>query len=792
MKETSELLIAYIGEDLYKKSQDISDNSLKIIFLRENPLKIRCVIYEKDNLYNIIIDEEKNKIFHECPSILMHETFEGKLCLHLVKLVFSVKLDLAYKLLDILDKNLISIEDSFSKERTRNFILFANNFKDIHSRLEAFYYLNNPTIEIINSEILRAHLKSLIDKNYFLELFYLINIFSKEYPDRFLEKYREIIIKGFLKFFKSIEEFSFPNLLRIIDLTEKILENINFNSKIFEEVFLKHLTKFVVQSDFKHKYIVYYFARIYSNRKKHRIKTLNGNIGIKDDKVFKKRILDIFFALINDLYMLEDVEIMKKQMKALRIPEELYIVEYESYIQEVSQLINRFYLRKLAFLKLLTKKNRIHKAKANFKKINNTFIVEHDPTYLTNKFYIEYLLPHLGFFGEKKNLIKSRDIGQNFYIFERLFDFDWKKFPSVLYFKNKFWGDSMNPSIKSKQGYPLLRYGVDYFLDAGIEFPNIDKIMIVEWDLAKEPINGSNVIAYGPNLLIPDFNHHLFNDLKPFDLCYCKKIAEEIYKNKYKVIEIIAKCSFKDAIDSISKGMSYVEGYYPLSLVEKALKKEISPFRAIQILEEDPRKKFVPHFHQFIHEFKEFLFKTIFQGDNHLFDDLGKISENNIETILSILNLSNYFIGIQIPYNEIIYTLINPQITKDALREEIINVIHKIIKDILEKKEIGSTFIFDLDKMRNTPFSKYSTEISNIRRDEFENLSIYKINKEQILMYDVSRIARTYYGAKILEILKVRGILRLNEELFRKFEDITQKLGLSLNVIDRENNFDFS
>ena len=102
--------------------------------------------------------------------------------------------------------------------------------------------------------------------------------------------------------------------------------------------------------------------------------------------------------------------------------------------------------------------------------------------------------------------------------------------------------------------------------------------MIVEWDLANKPRQGSLVNAYGTQIVIPDQNNSLYHDLKPFDLCYCQKTPVKIEGNIIKIINVITKCSFKDAISSIEKGMAIIEGYYPLGLIRSVLSKNVSPF----------------------------------------------------------------------------------------------------------------------------------------------------------------------------------------------------------------------
>ncbi|MBA7586205.1 hypothetical protein ES708_28201 [subsurface metagenome] len=86
--------------------------------------------------------------------------------------------------------------------------------------------------------------------------------------------------------------------------------------------------------------------------------------------------------------------------------------------------------------------------------------------------------------------------------------------------------------------------------------------------------------------------------------------------------------------------------------------------------------------------------------------------------------------------------------------------------------------------MKYTPFSIYYNEILNIRKDEFEQSSIFKQKDKNSTSYDISKIARTYYGAKILEILHSKGKFTVEQIIYNKFKKIVQELGITLNTIN--------
>jgi len=308
--------------------------------------------------------------------------------------------------------------------------------------------------------------------------------------------------------------------------------------------------------------------------------------------------------------------------------------------------------------------------------------------------------------------------------------------------------------------------------------------MIIEWDLADKPIQGSIVNAYGSQIIIPDYNNPLFHDLKPFDLCYCKKTPVKIESNIIKTINVITKCSFKDAIKSISKGMEFIEGYYPLSLVKAVLNKEINPLHANEILVNKPNKLFIPNYNIFIKAFNEFLLNYIFKERDYIFEELKNDIDHNTNQILTLLNLNDDLAGLELPYTEILKEALYPNITLKEYKSRILKEIHSMINNLLNKRELGCTIIFDLKKIQHTPFFKYSNKILEIRKNEFEMSEIIRLHNEDEITYDMSQIVKTYYGKKFFKILQIKGMSNLKPEKFKKFREFSSKLNLKLEIVD--------
>ena len=464
--------------------------------------------------------------------------------------------------------------------------------------------------------------------------------------------------------------------------------------------------------------------------------------------------------------------------QVLDIPKDKFYENYKNYKNEIKELEKKVYLKKFAFLKFLIEKNKIKKTKIAFRKKRNTYEVNHDTENFENPAY-KYIIKHLGFYGLNDSTIKSSDIGINYLIITDLFLDDLNNFQDIFYYKKQFWGEENDYEINPIDVYSLVSDNLDYNFDIDQNYSNLNDLLIIEWDLANKPRQGSLVNAYGAQIVIPDQNNPLFHDLNPFDLCYCQKIPVIIERNIIKTINVITKSSFKDAIKSVSKGIEFIEGYYPLSLVKSVMQKKMNPFEANRILAENPNRFFIPNYEKFVKAIREFLFNFINKERTYIYQELRNNPEK-VNQFLILLNLTTEFSGLDIPYSEIIEELLQNQLDLNEFRKKLLENVHEFIRNLLLKKEIGTTNIFNLNKMRHTPFIRYSNEIIDIRREEFEKSKIYNHNNE----FDITNLKKTYYGQEFSKILDIIQVSKIKGEVFSKIVQFSSKLKLKLNIID--------
>ncbi|MCK4381015.1 MAG: hypothetical protein KAW51_07730 [Candidatus Lokiarchaeota archaeon] len=781
-KSISSFIIDKFGLNLYQKSLRFLTNKINIIDVEEDPINIRSIILDNEREFHLIIDEKNNEIFHDCPSFLIHPEREKKICVHLIKFLLVIKSSIAQNILENLKSYTLTSEDIGSHKKRKNFLLLANSCFDNNNCVEALSYLNKAIFNQFDSEdIIKTYLNTAIDNNLFIEFFeFLKNGYENEL-ETYILKFNSNIEKGFIKFLNSISEYSFFDLLKIIESMDKMFEfkKISFLASEFDK-----LNKLVKSPNFNNNYFsIYLIKRNYNEF---------INLNPKFTEIFsqvqleslKSKLINYFFSEIDNFCVIDKLKLLKKQFQVINIPKKTFYDEYKRYKKEIQELEKKVYLKKFSFLKLLMEKYNIIKTKGEFRKKRNTYIVKHSEDNLKNPVY-NYIISRIGFFGLNEQTIKSSEIGINYYIMKELFLDDISSFQDVFYYRQQFWGEMEDYEIKSIDGLSLSSEIIEYSYD--IDYKYSDDLMIIEWDLAHKPFQGSIVNAYGSQIIIPDYNNPLFHDLKPFDLCYCKKTPVKIESKIIKTINVIKKCSFKDAIKSVSKSMEFIEGYYPLSLVRAVLNREIDPFHANEIVFHNPNKLFVPNYNAFIKAFNEFLLNYIFKEKDYIFEELKNDIVPNTNQILTLLNLNNELSGLDLPYTEILKRNIYPDIALKEFKSRFLNEIHSIVKNILNQRKFGSTIIFDLKKMKHTPFFKYSNEILDIRKEEFESSEVFRFYDKDEVLYDMTESIKTYYGKKFLEILHKEKKLILKPEEFKKFHDFSSKLNLKLKIVNKNN-----
>ena len=217
-KSPSEIIIQEFGEKIYQKAVDFPYNKINLILIKKDPIKIRSIILEEEREFHLIIDQEKREIFHDCPSFLIYSEKKEKICVHFLKLMLIIEEPIAIELLNNLDSYLLTSEDFGSDKKGQNFLQLANNCFKSNNCVEGLNYLNKAAINRCNCEdVINRYLELSIKNNLYLEFFQFLQGSYENDLKEYLDLYQEQIKRGFKKFFSSIADYSFFDLLRIRD-----------------------------------------------------------------------------------------------------------------------------------------------------------------------------------------------------------------------------------------------------------------------------------------------------------------------------------------------------------------------------------------------------------------------------------------------------------------------------------------------------------------------------------------------------------------------------------------------
>ena len=767
-QERTNLIKETFGQALFTMANKFIDSQINIIQDIEAPIDFRAIVLDDNNReFHIIINEKNSFIFHDCPYFLK----KNSPCFHIVKSLLIMPISMSFKILNNLQNYQLLSEDLGSRLKNETYLIESNICFNQKKFVEGLNYIKKAFLNKKDSEeIIINYLESSLKSNLLIEFFEFSELIVSEHST-LISKYIE---KTFKKLLPSIKEYSFFDILRIIESLIKIFSfvKIDFISNFFEE-FNKLLKSKNLNDNYFSIFLIYNYAIELEKSNPKFIGCLTEEIFLN----FQEKILKYFHKQIDNFCLIDELTLLINHFGIFNIDQTMYLDAYKTYKEEINQLDKKAYLKKFAFLKIFIEKFKIKKFSLNLQKKRNLYYVVHDPKNMNIPAY-RYLIDHIGFNPVNEYVISSQEIGVNYFIFQELYDDDFNK-TDILYYKNQFWKND-NQFFSPLEGLTLIQEEIEH-LDY-IDYPliNPDDTILVEWDLANSPQKGCFVNSFDSRQIIPDPNNPLTPELKPFDLCFCRKEALSIEGNTLKTVQIIHKCSAQEAINAIANGMQFIERYFPLHLVKSVIEKEISAFDAFDIINNNPNASFIGNYDNFKNAFNKFLFKFIDTEKDLIYSKIFENPKNSYDKLIILMNLQNIITSINKDLANTLYEIVPKYRRLKDLKIAFINEIHNYISQLLKSNETGSTIIFDLKKLSNTPFLKYIKDILLIRKNEFEKIILKKINDK----YDFTPFVKTYYGNYFSKMLKIpkKEIIHLTEVDFKKIKEYSDKLGLKLEM----------
>ena len=222
----SENLTKLFGAKLYQKAVEFPKNKVKIIAIREKPIKVRSIILDHVREFHLVINEKRFEIFHDCPSFLIHTERRDKMCIHIVTLLTFLEEELASKIIENLDSYVLTSEDFGSKRKRKNFLILANSCLETNNCVEGLNYLNKAIINQKDCEtIIERYLLTSIENNLYIEFFEFLQSSFENELENYLLKFNKLIEKGIKRFLPAIPHYTFFEILRILESVDKFLEH---------------------------------------------------------------------------------------------------------------------------------------------------------------------------------------------------------------------------------------------------------------------------------------------------------------------------------------------------------------------------------------------------------------------------------------------------------------------------------------------------------------------------------------------------------------------------------------
>ncbi|MHA1507394.1 MAG: hypothetical protein ACTSO6_01675 [Promethearchaeota archaeon] len=673
---------------------------------------------------NIFQDDQRVTIVHDCPDFKKNTKF----CKHIVKVLLLLEPDICKSVCqDIRTINFSANFNLIKQSKTENFIVKAEELIKDSKYYEAINFLEQAHKESNNLD----YIKKIAD----ISLKYKLN-------DQFIKyavKFKEIRdhITDYPKFisslFNNIVEFElYRKINTILNLQNlfldfpkrQVVETIKkMNVSTLENPILRYLLlhKFAPE-----KYLDDFFKK-FPKSSKIDLKTQIAELTLESVKeailnMESEDNMDGYLAIAKNCNFNNSSEIFS---------------QIGVYKEKLSKLYLEGLKQKHGFLRSLvianTQSDKLKQMKFNFRYNYPTLIWVSSSRSEIPLYY--YILEKCGLERHHLEYLEQSYFIENFPVFNEIFDGNNPVRNPV----KTFWG-SENPKIKNTVYTDKV---ID--LDFDMNFNELENFMLLEWDLAQKPILGSYICQFSDGFLIPDSNHPLTHEIKPFDLILCKTTPIAIKAGNIKIIRPLRRINIKTAIELVWEGIEFVSTYIPFEIITQLKKYQIDELDAYDKIDERFKKSFLPKKESVRKYFSNFIQSKILKELN--------------KTYLKIIQKPNYkkkvlrIIGFERHSN--IFTdpsyltgFKSNSLKKQSLQELKLDFKKFVSLKLSELIKSNQLELINLKSLKKFPtFKKWSVKVIYMLRQELLKSKIYKINDTS---YDIHELSNNYYGIMIL------------------------------------------
>ncbi len=674
---------------------------------------------------NIFQDNTGFKIIHDCPDFKKGTKF----CKHIVKILLLLENQVCQTICQSISRMFFTSDFGLvKKSKTTSYILKAEDLIKQAKYYEAINFLHQAFDESKNFEyILKI---GEITLNYdFYDQFLKYSIQFKELADKYLTEYPKIIstaISNFdnFNFSKKVEilinsqilMMNFPKLLML-----DVLKHITINE--IEEPILRYLLLHKFESEF---YIMDYFKDFPKDSKSN----------LKD--LMEENTLDLVNEAILNMESEEEVKAFITIAQNCKFNNDgIIFSKVQDYMKKLKDIYLEGLKLKHAFLRSLvianTQSDKLRQMKF-IKKYNYPTLIWTSP-YKSETPLHYYILEKCGFESHHLEYTDINNFIENYPVFKDIF----RGNNPVRYEVKNFWGD-YEPKIKN-----TVQSNQKVELDYELNLQDINKVILVEWDLAQKPILGSYTCQFSDGYLIPDGTHPLTYEIQPFDIILCEKNPVVIKSHNIKIMKPLRRINQKTAIELVWAGIEYISSYLPLDLIEELKKYKIDELDAIDKIFETFNNSFLPNKDSSRKLFHEFIQNKIIKELNQVY--LNVINNTNYrDKILRLIGFERY--SEIFKKRTILQQFKLGDLKRNSLQElkrDFKKFILQKLADLIKSKNFEE---IDLKILRRFPkFKKLTLKLIYELRKQLIECKIYQIGKES---YDIQNLFENYYGEIII------------------------------------------
>jgi hypothetical protein len=690
----------------------------------------------RNNKYVIHISEVDGNfvLIHDCPDFKKGFNF----CKHVVKVLFLLEPEICESICKDVSRIKFSSDfNSIKQSKTENFTLKAEELIKKKQFYEAIAFLEQAYKEL--NEL--ACIEKIVEISLQYHLYDQFLKFSVEFSD-LVEKYLSKLPQIVKDLLNTLHKHDFSQKTEIIANIKTLIKSIP-NQKITEifgsqqiDAITDPILKFYLidnlpfQDDLDQ-----YFPE--------QLKEPKTNL----NSIIKRLVVDSVEESILNMDSIENVEAYLKIANACDFSNRDYIRKIVGdYREKLKGLFLEGLKKKHAFLRSLVIEN-THGDKLTPMKFSHRYKY---PTLIwastrrkeSSLYY--YIIEKCGIEKHHLEYTEQTFFVENYPVFKEIFDGN----NPVKHIVQSFWGTD-TPKIQN-----VVKSNQIVELDFKINMKELDRFVLVEWDLAQRPILGSYICQFSEGFMIPDKNHPLSNEINPFDLILCYKKPIDIKAGNIKIMRPVRRMNFKTAVELVWKGLECVASYIPFELINDLKSYKIDELDAYDRIEERFEVSFLPDKEIIKKAFFEFIQGRILKELNHIY--LAVLEKPDYKKkVLRMIGFDRY---------SLIFTKRNQlnKFKREPLKRDSLQILKVDFKN-----EIGKTLThliknesydaINLKELKRYPlFRKWALKLILELRKKLEECKIYK---ETSGCYNVHEFTKNYYGKILLEDLANNGVI---------------------------------